>query len=82
MKFHHSYFLQGGELLERIQSKNVYNEDEARALTTILVTTVEHLHARNVVHRDIKVTAQFNALLFVAHCALPPKAGKHFIVVA
>lgn len=44
----------GGELFDRIVSKVVYNEKEARDLVSILLQAVKYCHDRGIVHRDLK----------------------------
>lgn len=47
----------GGELFDRIVSKVVYNEKEARDLVSTLLLAVEYCHNRGIVHRDLKVSS-------------------------
>jgi serine/threonine protein kinase len=47
--------VEGGELLDRIVSKSVYNEKEARDVCTILFDTIAYMHEQNVAHRDLKL---------------------------
>jgi serine/threonine protein kinase len=44
----------GGELFDRIVTKQYYNEKDARDLSIILLAAVKHCHEHGVVHRDIK----------------------------
>jgi len=44
----------GGELFDRIVSKTVYTEKEARDLVRILLETLRYLHSHEVAHRDLK----------------------------
>jgi serine/threonine protein kinase len=44
----------GGELLHKIQEKNFYSEEEARAVMRILLEATSYLHEKNIVHRDLK----------------------------
>lgn len=46
--------VQGGELFDRIVSKNSYTEKEARDLIKTLLQTLAYMHETNVVHRDLK----------------------------
>jgi serine/threonine protein kinase len=44
----------GGELFDRIVKKTYYDEKEARALCSVLVNAVHHMHSHDVMHRDLK----------------------------
>ena len=46
--------LRGGELLERIRKKNHFTEPEASQIMKKLVSAVDFMHSRKVVHRDLK----------------------------
>ena len=50
------YIFPGGELFDRIVSKVVYNEKEARDLVSTLLQAVKYCHGRGIVHRDLKVS--------------------------
>mgnify|MGYP003386813274 CR=1 FL=1 len=41
-------------MFDRIVSKTFYNEKEARDLVYILLSTIQHLHDHNIVHKDLK----------------------------
>ena len=45
---------QGGELLTKIQASSFYSESQARTVVSLLLSTLDHLHGRGVVHRDLK----------------------------
>jgi len=46
--------LRGGELLERIKRKKLFDEAEASQLLRNLVSAVAYMHEAGVVHRDLK----------------------------
>mmetsp|Transcript_1862 Transcript_1862/g.2094 ORF Transcript_1862/g.2094 Transcript_1862/m.2094 type:complete len:353 (+) Transcript_1862:148-1206(+) len=46
--------MSGGELFDRIVSKQSYNEMEARDVCKILFDTMNYCHKNNVAHRDLK----------------------------
>jgi len=54
----HSYLvlelLRGGELLERIRKQTKFTEKEASRIMRSLVSAVNEMHSRGVVHRDLK----------------------------
>jgi hypothetical protein len=45
----------GGELFDAIIENEFYSEMDAARLVRQIVTTLEYLHSKNIVHRDIKV---------------------------
>ena len=47
--------MDGGELFDRIVTKEFFGESEARALVRTLTDTLAHLHAAGVAYRDLKV---------------------------
>ena len=59
MQDSHRYYLiydlhLGGNLFDRIATKQVYTENEARNVCTILFGVLHHLDLKGVVHRDLK----------------------------
>lgn len=46
--------MEGGELFDRIVKKTYYNEQEARDLIMILISTIGYCHSKSIVHRDLK----------------------------
>lgn len=47
--------ISGGELFDAIIANEFYSEQDAGKLVKQIVTTVEFLHNKNIVHRDLKV---------------------------
>jgi calcium-dependent protein kinase len=47
-------YLDGGELFERIKSKQVYQESTAIQVMKNLLSALNYVHQNNVVHRDLK----------------------------
>ena len=47
--------IDGGCLYQRIRDKGVYSEEEGRLACRTLFHALEFTHARNVVHRDLKM---------------------------
>ena len=45
----------GGELLDRIKSKQKFTEHEAGVMFKKLVGAIKFLHEKQIVHRDLKV---------------------------
>lgn len=48
-------YLAGGELLEVLINKGRYTEDDARIIFKQLIEGVKYLHAKGIVHRDLKL---------------------------
>lgn len=44
----------GGDLFERIVTKEMYTEKDARELAKALLSAVDYIHSRGVAHRDLK----------------------------
>jgi serine/threonine protein kinase len=51
----HLYRMNGGDLFDRITSKGVLSEHEARVAMRHILNAVDFLHDRSLVHRDLKV---------------------------
>lgn len=47
--------MRGGDLFDRITSKGVFTEAEARSSMRHILSAVDFLHDRSLVHRDLKV---------------------------
>lgn len=47
-------YCSGGELMERLQKIGHYPENEAVGIMKNILSTINHLHASNICHRDIK----------------------------
>jgi serine/threonine protein kinase len=45
----------GGELLDRVSRAGSFTEDEAKSVIRQVLSAVAHMHARNIVHRDLKL---------------------------
>lgn len=50
----HSHHFKGGELFDAIVANEHYSEQDASKLIRQIVHTVEYVHDKNIVHRDIK----------------------------
>ena len=46
--------MEGGQLFERIKSKGLYKESDARPVMCRFLSALEYLHSHNIVHRDLK----------------------------
>lgn len=65
--------MKGGDLLQRIVDKEVYNEREARKACRILFDAINYMHSKKIAHRDIKPE---NILLVVsAFCSIVWSGG-------
>lgn len=47
-------FMGGGDLFERIVTKEMYTESDAREVSKALLSAVDYIHTRGVAHRDLK----------------------------
>eukprot|EP01016_Furgasonia_blochmanni_P040041 TRINITY_DN5061_c0_g1_i9.p1 TRINITY_DN5061_c0_g1~~TRINITY_DN5061_c0_g1_i9.p1 ORF type:complete len:396 (-),score=122.35 TRINITY_DN5061_c0_g1_i9:62-1189(-) len=47
--------MKGGHILEKVSQKGFYTEADASILMGKLLGALDHLHSRNIVHRDIKL---------------------------
>lgn len=56
----------GGDLRYYIKCKTIFNETDVAIMTACLISAIEHIHSRNVIHRDIKPGISF-ALFFNAY---------------
>jgi serine/threonine protein kinase len=55
----------GGELFEYISEKDHLTEEEAARFITQILEGVEHFHAKNIVHLDLKVSLlNFSSVFF------------------
>jgi len=57
--------LTGGELLDRIRRKKQFTETEASCIAQKLVSAVDFIHSKGVVHRDIKPEVRFLPIFFL-----------------
>ena len=46
--------MEGGQLFDRIKSKGLYKESDARPVMYRFLSALEYLHNHNIVHRDLK----------------------------
>ncbi len=57
--------MSGGELFEYISEKDHLTEEEAARFITQILEGVEHFHAKNIVHLDLKVSLlNFSSVFF------------------
>ncbi|XP_077499477.1 serine/threonine-protein kinase NIM1 [Amblyomma americanum] len=54
-------FAPGGELFQKITSDGRYTEEDARVVFAQVASAINHMHERNIVHRDIKAENVFIA---------------------
>ena len=47
-------YLEGGELLQRLQNKGTYSEKDAAIVIRSVLKALEYCHKKNIVHRDLK----------------------------
>lgn len=47
-------YLEGGELLQRLQSKGLYSEKDASVVIRSVLEALEYCHAKSIMHRDLK----------------------------
>jgi len=66
-------FAAKGELLDRIKSRSKFTEEAARNLFQKMAEVVSFLHAKGVVHRDLKVIATYTHTH--THTHAPPLIG-------
>jgi len=58
----------GGELFEYISEKDHLTEEEAARFITQILEGVEHFHAKNIVHLDLKVSLlNFSTVFFLQY---------------
>ncbi len=67
-------FMGGGDLFERIVTKEMYTEMDAREVAKALLSAVEYIHNRGVAHRDLKPQnlCEFLLQLFYVCCSCCP----------
>lgn len=48
-------YIKSGDLLNHIKSKGTYCEKDASVITFKILSMLEYCHARNIIHRDLKL---------------------------
>lgn len=56
--------IKGGDLFQRLKVLKFYTEAKAKELLYSLISAVEHLHMRGIVHRDISIFILFNCTYY------------------
>jgi len=65
-------YIKGGDLLERIQSKLIYTEENSVKFMKQLLEGIHYMHSQSVIHRDLKPD---NILLVERDCDFDLKIG-------
>jgi serine/threonine protein kinase len=48
-------YMEGGELLELLKTKQKFEEEEAKIYFKQIVSAISHCHYKNIIHRDSKL---------------------------
>lgn len=64
---------EGGQLYASLQEKGTYGNDEAAEVTRQMLRVIRHLHAKGIVHRDLKLEN------FLYHCKDPHAQMDKFL---
>lgn len=64
--------MKGGELLERLQRRHSFTEQQASTIIKQLVSAVSFMHQKNVVHRDLKPEVECGRFLLFLPKMFPP----------
>jgi serine/threonine protein kinase len=56
------FSVDGGELFEYLSEKDKLCEEEASSFVKQILEGVEHLHAQDIAHLDLKVTSDINVI--------------------